>query len=121
MKKLLSSILAAALLSACATAGVGETAAQKVFAATGVYDAALTAAVAYKKLPACTAVPKPVLCSDASVVATLQKADTVAFEALKSAQTVVRSTSSSQSALQTAVSWATEAAGAFSRVAATIK
>lgn len=108
-------------LSACATLGTNATPAQKVFAATGVYETALTVAVAYKRLPPCTATPKPILCSDVGVVATLQKADNVAFEALKSAQTVVRSTSSTQSALSTAVAWATEAANAFSRIAAAAK
>jgi hypothetical protein len=119
MKKL-ATVFLFTLLAACAT-GIGETPAQKVFAATQVYDAALTAAVAYKKLPPCNAAPRPVLCSDAAVVATLQKADTVAYEALKSAQTVVRTPTATQSALQTAIAWATEAASAFSRVAAAVK
>lgn len=120
MRKLLVAVAILAL-SACVTIPEKSTPAQKVFAATGVYDAALTVAVAYKRLPPCTATPKPILCSDAGVVATLQKADNVAFEALKSAQTVVRSTSSTQSALSTAVAWATEAANAFSRIAAAAK
>ena len=118
--KTLGMVLVVSLLAACASMGQDATPAQRVFAATQVYEAALTAAVAYKRLPACSVQPRPPLCSDAGVVATLQKADNVAAEALKSAQTVVRAPASSP-ALATAVAWATEAANAFSRIAAAAK
>lgn len=91
-----------------------QTPAQKVFAAHQVYEGALTAAVAYRKLPDCAKSDTPV-CSDKEVVATVQKADIAAFEALKSAQNVVRS-SKSKSALDTAVKWAQEAVNGFSRI-----
>lgn len=122
MIKKLAIVLLVALLSSCASFSLTDsTPAQKVFAATQVYNAALSAAVAYKKLPSCAQAQKPILCSDAAVVATLQKADNVAFEALKSAQTVVRSTGASTSALSTAVAWATEAASAFSKITTALK
>jgi ABC-type uncharacterized transport system auxiliary subunit len=116
--KVLLSLLFAALLSACSS--IPESPAQKVFAATSAYNAALSAAVAYKKLPACGQTASPTLCSDKGVVATVQKADNVAFEALKSAQTVVRQTGQTETSLQTAVRWATEAIAAFSRVVETL-
>lgn len=111
MKRLLC-IIALAALVGCATT---ETPQQKVFAATQVYDTALSVAVTYKRLPLCSPTTGPV-CSDKSVVATLQKADVVAYEALKSAQGVVRAPAVSESAAQMAVRWATEAVAAFSRV-----
>lgn len=114
MKKLLA-VLTFALVSACAT--TPDSAPSKVFAAHQAYEVALTAAVTYKKLPPCEAPAAPKVCSDKSVVATLQKADNVAFEALKSAQNVVRSSGQSDTSLQTAVRWAQEAVGAFARVA----
>lgn len=112
-------VLAVIALAGCAS--IGETPAQKVFAATSTYDAGLTAAVAYKNLPPCGQPASPTICSDKEVVATLQKADNVAFEALSSAQKVVRDTKATQPALQTAVAWATEAAAAFNRIATALK
>ena len=122
MKRLLVGLLTAGLVGCAAVGDIvsGGTPAQKVFAATGVYDAALSVAVAYKKLPACTLQPKPVLCSDASVVATLQKADNVAFEALSTAQKIVRTPASTESALAAAARWAQEAVGAFGRLTSTL-
>lgn len=115
MKKMLAALVVAVTLALGACATTADTPSQKVFAATQVYNTALTAAVTYKKLPSCESASQP--CSDKSVVATLQKADTVAYEALKSAQTVVRNPQSSSSSLQAAALWAQEAASAFGRVA----
>lgn len=99
-------IVALALaLTAC-----GTTPQQKVFNAHLAYDAALTAAVAYKESPG----------ADKTVVSTIQRADTVAFEALKSAQNVVRQPKQ-QSAWATAAMWASEAVAAFARVVTTAK
>ena len=117
MKAFLS-LMFAVLLSACST--VPETPAAKVFAATSAYNVALSAAVTYKNLPACGQPASLTLCSDKGVVATIQKADNVAFEALKSAQTVVRQTGQTETSLQTAVRWATEAIAVFSRVVETL-
>jgi hypothetical protein len=106
------------MFSACST--TPQSPAQAVYASTATYDAALTVAVAYKNLPPC-APSSPPICSDPGVVATLQRADNVAFEALSSAQRVVRVPGQSQSALQTAVQWANEAVAAFSRITATLQ
>jgi hypothetical protein len=73
----------------CSVAPTGTTLTpqQSVFEAKAAYEVALTAAVAYKKLPACTASQPP--CSTASVVAQLQKAQPVARLALDAAQDAV--------------------------------
>jgi len=113
--KLLPVVAVVALSTGCAAP---QSPAQAVFNAHLTYDAALSGAVFYKELPKCPAKP---LCSDPAAVATIQKADNVAFEALSSAQKVVRQPKASQSALQTAVTWATEAIAAFSRVVAVTK
>jgi len=111
MKKILVGAVIALMLG-CATA---EKPAQVVFAATSAYDAALTAALTYKRLPDCATTTSK-LCSDKDVLVTILKADNAAFDALTSAQKVVRNTTSSQSALQTAANWAKEAIAAFSSV-----
>jgi uncharacterized protein YceK len=114
MKKLFLLLPVLAILSGCGATLV-TTPENKVFAAHQTYDAALTVAVTYKELPACAKTDSPV-CSDAGVVATIQSADKVAYEALMSAQKVVRAPKATTSALQTAVTWATEAINAFKRV-----
>lgn len=118
MKRLLALALFVAV-SGCAT--IGATPAQKVFAATQAYDVALTAAVAYKRLPACK-VGGATLCSDPVVVKTLQTADNVAAESLKSAQDVVRGgVGANASSLEVAATWAQEAVRAFARITNQLK
>lgn len=112
MKKLI--FVLAFALSSCAS--VPETPAQKVFAATQMYDVALSVAVAYKELPSCDLPSAPKICSDAGVVETVQKADTVAYESLTAAQAIVRAPAPTQSALQTAVLWAQGAIKAFANI-----
>lgn len=112
MKKLLIAI-SISLLAGCAGLNAPETPAQKVYVAHTVYDGALSVAIAYKRLPPC---PQAVICSEKEVIAVLQKADIVAFEALSTAQTAVRTTGQSLSSLETAVFWAQEAIAAFSRI-----
>lgn len=86
MKNLLASALLAILLVGCVTPQSG---AQTVFQAKQDYAVALTAAVAYKRLPACGATA-PKLCSDKAVVTQLQKADDAAIALLDGAETVAR-------------------------------
>ena len=97
-----------------------DTPQQKVFAATSAYNVALTPAVAYKQLPPCAPKPAPILCSDKSVVATVQKADNVAYDALSSAQKIVRNPAESPTAAQTAALWAQEAISAFTKIVNTL-
>lgn len=119
MKRLLTAaILAVAMLAGCAT--TPQNPQQAVYAAHGTYTVALTAAVKYKQLPACTAPTAPALCSKPAVVAQLQKADDVAFTALSAAQRVVRSSSEGAGTIQTAIFNANQAVGAFAAIAKTL-
>lgn len=63
--------------------------AQAVYEATGAYAGALSAAVAYRRLPPCGAAGAPAVCADAAVVAKLRAADTVAEATLHAAQVTV--------------------------------
>ena len=114
--KMLLALALTALLAACTTTGSTQTPAQTVFAATSGYNAALAVAVTYKNLPSCELPAAPKICSDKSVVSTLQKADDAAYVALQSAQTIVRTPTSTQSALDTAALWANEAVSALTKI-----
>lgn len=113
--KLYGLILALALTS-CVTIPDPDSPAQKVYAATQLYNVALSVAVAYKQLPPCEQPAAPVLCSDADTVETVQKADIAAFTALTQAQEIVRTSTATESALQSAVMWAQGAIRAFSEI-----
>lgn len=91
-----------------------------MYAAHGTYTVALTAAVKYKQLPACTAPAAPPLCAKPEVVAQLQRADDVAYSALSAAQKIVRSSSEGASTIQTAIFNANQAVNAFASIAKTL-
>lgn len=118
MKKLFAVLAAATILLLPACASVPQGPANAVYAAHLAYDAALSGAVFYKELPSCPRTPP---CKDPAVVATIQQADKVAFEALSAAQKIVREKTSTQSAVQMAATWAAEAIAAFSRVVAALR
>lgn len=82
-------ILACALALAGCASTTSTTPAQTVFAAKSGYAAALTAAVAYRRLPAC-AEPRVLPCHDPDVLAQIQRADNVAAGALDAAENAVR-------------------------------
>lgn len=114
-----SLILAFALaVAGCASTG-NTTPEQTVFGAKSTYAAALTAAVAYKKLPACAATAPPP-CSSPAIVAQLQKADNVASSALDAAETAVRTPQIGTTATDRAVSAASAALAAFTALLATL-
>lgn len=110
-----SLIVAVLLLSGCATP---ETPQQAVFQAKSSYAVALTAAVAYKRLPDCSRAPQP--CSDKAVVVQLQKADNVASTALDAAETAARSPGFGQDIVSTAVGSAKAALSAFLSITSTL-
>ena len=87
---------------------------QAVFAAKQSYAVALTVAVAYKRLPACTPTSPP-LCSKPDVVATLQKVDTASSALLDAAENTVR-TQGAGANVQTAITAATQAVAAFTTI-----
>ena len=117
----LLSLIAAVLLSStllgCASVKP-QTPAQSVYSLQGSYTAALTAAIAYKKLPPCSAVVVAV-CSKPDVVAKLQKADDVAFSALTAAQNTVRNPNAGLNA-DTAIKAANEALVALMAITNTL-
>ncbi len=113
MRYMLTALL---LLAGCAAAP--QSPQQAVFEAKSSYAVALTAAVAYKRLPDCARAAQP--CSDKAVVAQLQKADTVASVALDSAENAVRSPGFGQSVVSSAVAAAQAALQAFTSITATL-
>lgn len=105
----LSAVLAAAL---CGCASAPQSPQQGVFQAKAAYAVALQTAVAYKRLPACSAAVKPP-CSDPATVAQLQRADNVAAPALDAAEAAVRTPGFGKSLMDTAVASAQAAVAAF--------
>ena len=115
-------LLAFLTISGCASFQGVQTPAQGVFVAKQSYAVALTAAVAYKALPACASVPVAasasptapnLLCSDPVKVKQLQAADTAADLLLDGAENTVRSGGSN---MQLAIKAANEAVAAFTTI-----
>lgn len=118
-KSLIMLIAAAALAVGCASTGPVQTPAQAVFAAKGSYNAALTVAVAYKRLPRCSdAQPAP--CSKPELIAQLQKADNVAAAALDAAEAAVRTPLVGATATARALSAAQAALAALTAMVANL-
>lgn len=109
-----------AVLTGCAsTTTSSSTPAQTVFAAKSGYATVLTAAVAYKRLPACSStVPQP--CSSPAIVAQLEKADTVAFVALDAAEAAVRTPAITDDARGKAIQTAAIALAAMQAILTTV-
>jgi hypothetical protein len=86
-------------LSACTTPKSPQ---QAVFQTKSQYEAALTAAVAYKRLPTCG---EPVVqpCKRQTVLVQIQKADDVAAKALDSAENAVRTPGFGDNVAQSAI------------------
>lgn len=114
MKKILA-ILCVSLLFGCAV--TPKSPAQAVFAAEQNYAVALSAAVAYKKLPPCVANAAVTLCADAKVVGQLQAADVAAYALLQGAQATVRTGGGN---VQLAVAAAEQAVLALSTIVKTL-
>jgi uncharacterized protein YcfL len=113
-------ILSIALaVAGCASTTTSTTPAQTVFAAKSAYATALTAAVAYKRLPACSST-QPMPCSDAGVVQQLQRADNVAASALDAAESAVRTPAIGADARSKAIQTATVALQALQAITTTI-
>jgi hypothetical protein len=107
MKKSIA-IIAFSLLAGCASFSTSNTidtksAANRVYAAKVGYTAVLTAAVTYNNLPRCGAPTSPPVCSQASVVDQLRKANSAAVATLDSAETVVRTPNVNQDVVEFSV------------------
>lgn len=108
----LATVLTLAGFSGCTTDPKTTTSPQQaVFEAKSAYAVALTAAVAYKRLPPCDKNPRP--CSDKAVVAQIQKADNVAASALDAAETAVRTPGFGNDVVSSSVTAAQSALQAF--------
>ncbi len=104
------------LVAACASVQSGAPSAQQaVFAAKQDYAAALTLAVAYKRLAPCPTATK--ICSDKAVVAKLQKIDDASAALLDGAEATVRSGGSGAALAITA---AQQAVSAFTTITKTL-
>lgn len=104
-------LFAIAILTFVAScAGLPQSPQQAVFAAKQDYAIALSAAVAYRRLPICPSTTK--LCSDPKVVKQLQAADNSASALLDGAENVVRTPGAGIN-LETAVKAASQAVAAF--------
>lgn len=120
MRPILIVAAMAGFLTACAGSGSPPpSAASDVYSAKAAYGAALTLAVGYNGLPRCGAPTSPPLCSQASVVLQLRKADQVASLALDQAELVVRNPLSSASLIAAAVQSATGAVKVLQQVETT--
>lgn len=105
-------------LAACTTTAP-QNPQQAVYAATATYDAALSIAVAYRRLPPCGPGIVP-LCSQAEVIAKLQVADISANAAIMAAQRIVRDPKNTANASAAAVATAREALGVLTAITSTL-
>lgn len=106
-------------LGGCSSSGAQPSPQADVYSAKAAYGAALTLAAGYNGLPRCGAPTSPPLCSQASVVLQLRKADQVASLALDQAELVVRNPLSSASLIAAAVQSATGAVKVLQQVETT--
>ena len=127
MKKIVIGLILALSLVGCAgLPGVlgKPTPAQVVYVAKTDYAAALTVAVAYKKLPLCVpaveGTPKQLLCSKAEVVLQLRKADDAADAALDAAESVVRTPGFGKDIVDSALASVKAATAALTSITATL-
>lgn len=120
MKHSILSLAVAFAMAGCAV-GTGQPQSPQtaVFAVRTSYAAALTAAVAYKRLPVC-GTPVVLPCSDPKVVTQLQKADDVASTALDSAENAVRTPGFGKDIANSALTAANAALQAFLTITATL-
>ncbi len=114
MKKLVA-VFVLTLVASCASVTATLDPQQAVYAAKQSYAVALTAAVAYKRLPPCPTVTK--VCSDKAVVVRLQKADDAAAALLDGAEATVRTGGGN---VAMAMQAATQAVAAFSSITKTL-
>ncbi len=114
MKRIIASAFLIVLMG-CAGVTATLDPQQAVYAAKQSYAVALTAAVAYKRLPQCPTATK--VCKDAKVIAQLQKIDDASAALLDGAEATVRS-GGTGSAL--AITAAQQAVAAFTSITATL-
>ena len=112
-------------IAGCGTApqasAIDSASAQRaVYVAKSGYAATLTVAVAYKKLPQCSVTVR-LPCSDATIVAQLQRADKVTAMSLDAAEAAVRTPALSAAAITDAVNAANAALAAFTSITTNLR
>jgi len=115
MKRLIA-IVALLAVGACAATPSTPSSASQIYAAKNTFEAALIVGVRYNALPRCGAPTSPPLCSDASAVAAIRKANVAAQAALDAAETTVRTPGVTSSVAAAAVVAATNAVGAMQAI-----
>ncbi len=115
MKRLFA-VFVLTLVASCASVTATLDPQQAVFAAKQSYAVALTAAVAYKRLPHCPTATK--ICSEPKVVAQLQKIDDASAALLDGAEVTVRSGGGN---VQMAITAAQQAVAAFTTITSTLQ
>lgn len=115
MKRILAILILA--LEGCATTGGDPQ--RTVFAIKGGYEVALTAAVTYRNLPACSATVK-LPCSDKAIVTQLQRAQPAARATLDAAEAAVRDPKFGGNVTDTAIVSAQAALRAFTAIMDTL-
>lgn len=90
-----------------------ESPAQSVYLVQSDYAAALKIELAYSELPRCGKPTSPKLCSDVNIMYKVQKADNLAWAAIKQAQTAVRTPGFTDSKVTMAVASAKALTGTF--------
>lgn len=108
------------VLNPTAPAFTDATAGQAMVIARDGYQVAVTAAIAYGKLPTCSATQRAP-CHDPALLAQLQKADTVAYAALDAGDAILRQPGLGSTARDRAITAAQSALAAFTTLTGAIK
>lgn len=118
MRKLFA-LGAVLLLAACASTVPSQSPASRVFAIQADYTLLVAAAAHYNELPRCERPDAPALCSKASAVAEIRKADAAAVAALQAAQDIVQRPGFDQVTASSAIATALRAVTALQAILAT--
>ena len=121
MRKILAVLILATLSFAGCAGNIGLFTSPQaaVFAAKGGYEIALTATVAYRNLPGCSATVK-LPCSDPAIVAQLQRAQPAVRASLDAAEEATRNPKFGGDVANTAAVSAQAALKAFTAIVATL-
>lgn len=107
------------LLAACASTIPNQSPASRLFAIQADYTVLVAAGARYNELPRCERYGAPALCSKASAVAEIRKADAVAAGAIGVAQEIVRTPGYDQVTASSAIAAALRAVTALQTILAT--
>ncbi|MFN4017111.1 MAG: hypothetical protein ACK4JB_17365 [Reyranella sp.] len=107
------------LLAACASTIPNQSPASRLFAIQADYTVLVAAGARYNELPRCERHGAPALCSKASAVAEIRKADAIAAGAIGVAQEIVRTPGYDRVTASSAIAAALRAVTALQSILAT--